>query len=168
MKARWIENQYRNRKLMKLSKSLIIAALVAGSLFTGSALLQAQPTTNTPPAGAPPGGPRGPGMRGGGPTLDVIATTLKLDDATKAKVKTILDARDQKLKDLMASSPSPEDRRTKMQAIRDDVNTQMKAVLTADQYAQWEKMNQPRQRRAAPVAAPAAAPAAAPVTAPQK
>jgi hypothetical protein len=55
-----------------------------------------------------------------------------------------------------------------MQAIRDDVNTQMKAVLTADQYAQWEKMNQPRQRRAAPVAAPAAAPAAAPVTAPQK
>jgi hypothetical protein len=97
-------------------------------------------------------------MRPGGPTLDVIATTLKLDDATKAKVKTILDARDQKLKDLRADTTlSQEDRRTKMQAIRTDVDTQMKAALTADQYAQWEKMNQPRQRRA-PAAAPAAAP----------
>lgn len=144
---------------MKLSKSLIIAALVAGGLFTGSALLQAQTTTNTPPAGAPAGGPRGPGMRGGGPSLDAIATALKLDDATKAKVKTILDARDQKLKDLRAdSTASPEDRRTKMQAIRTEVDTQMKAVLTADQYAQWQKMTQPRQRRAAPAAAPAAAP----------
>jgi hypothetical protein len=143
---------------MKASKSLIIAAVVAGSLFAGSALIQAQTATNTPPAGAPAAGPRGPGMRPGGPTLDVIATTLKLDDATKAKVKTILDARDQKLKDLRADTTlSQEDRRTKMQAIRTDVDTQMKAALTADQYAQWEKMNQPRQRRA-PAAAPAAAP----------
>ena len=142
---------------MKASKSLIIAAVVAGSLFAGSALIQAQTATNTPPAGAPAAGPRGPGMRGG-PPLDVIATTLKLDDATKAKVKTILDARDQKLKDLRADTTlSQEDRRTKMQAIRTDVDTQMKAALTADQYAQWEKMNQPRQRRA-PAAAPAAAP----------
>jgi Spy/CpxP family protein refolding chaperone len=142
---------------MKLSKSLIVAAVMAGSLFAGSAVLQAQTATNTPPAGAPAAGPRGPGMRGG-PTLDVIATTLKLDDATKAKVKTILDARDQKLKDLRADTTlSQEDRRTKMQAIRTDVDTQMKAALTADQYAQWEKMNQPRQRRA-PAAAPAAAP----------
>jgi len=130
---------------------------MAGSLFAGSAVLQAQTATNTPPAGAPAAGPRGPGMRGG-PTLDVIATTLKLDDATKAKVKTILDARDQKLKDLRADTTlSQEDRRTKMQAIRTDVDTQMKAALTADQYAQWEKMSQPRQRRA-PAAAPAAAP----------
>lgn len=143
---------------MKISKSLIVAAVVAGSLFAGSALIQAQTATNTPPAGAPAAGPRGPGMRPGGPTLDVIATTLKLDDATKAKVKTILDARDQKLKDLRADTTlSQEDRRTKMQAIRTDVDTQMKAALTADQYAQWEKMNQPRQRRA-PAAAPAAAP----------
>ena len=158
MKARWIENQYRNRKLMKLSKSLIIAALVAGSLFTGSALLQAQTTTNTPPAGAPAGGPRGPGMRGGGPSLDVIATALKLDDATKAKVKTILDARDQKLKDLRPDSTAHRKiAGPRCRPSATDVDTQMKAVLTADQYAQWEKMTQPRQRRAAPAAAPAAA-----------
>ena len=141
---------------MKLSKSLIIAALVVGSLFAGSAALQAQNATNPPPAGPPPAGLRG--MRGG-PNIDQIATILKLDDATKAKVKTILDEQQKKIADLRADTTlSQADRRTKMQAIRDGTTTQMKAVLTADQFDQWQKMNQPRQRRAAPPAAPAAAP----------
>jgi hypothetical protein len=39
---------------MKASKSLIIAAVVAGSLFAGSALIQAQTATNTPPVLLPP------------------------------------------------------------------------------------------------------------------
>jgi Spy/CpxP family protein refolding chaperone len=143
-----------NKKLMKLSKSLIIAALVAGSLLAGSAVLQAQNGTNPPPAGPPPAR----GMRGA-PNIDQLATTLKLDDATKAKVKTILDAQQQKVRDLRADTTlSPEDRRTKTQALRDDTATQMKAVLTPDQFAQWQTMSQPRQRRAAPAAAPAAAP----------
>jgi len=144
-------------KLSKLPKLLIIAALVAGSLLAGSAVLQAQNATNTPPAGAPPAGMRG-GMRGG-PNIDQLATTLKLDDATKARVKPILDAQQKKMSDLRAdTSVSQEDRRTKMQAIRTDMATQMKAVLTAEQFDQWQKMSQPRQRRAAPPAAPAAAP----------
>ncbi|HEX7578310.1 MAG TPA: hypothetical protein VF430_09770, partial [Verrucomicrobiae bacterium] len=60
---------------MKLSKSLIIAAFVAGSLFAGNAVLQAQITTNMPPAGAPPGG----GARGGGRmmTSDAMMTRLQ-------------------------------------------------------------------------------------------
>ena len=58
-KAQWLKPTENKRKFMKLSKSLIIAALVAGSLFAGSAVLQAQTDTNTPPAGAPPAGPRG-------------------------------------------------------------------------------------------------------------
>jgi Spy/CpxP family protein refolding chaperone len=144
---------------MKLSKSLIVAALVAGSLFAGSAVLQAQNNTNTPPAGGPTaGGPRG--MRGG-PSLDMIATALKLDDATKAKVKPILDAQQQKMTDLRADTTlSQADRRTKVQAIRDETSTALKAVLTPDQFDQYQKMTQ-RQRRPAPAAGnppPAAAP----------
>ena len=135
-----------------------MAALVAGSLFASNAALQAQADTNTPPAGAPPGGGRG--IRGG-PSLDQIATALKLDDATKAKIKPILDAQRQKMTDLRAdTSLSPEDRRTKMQAIRDDAATQLKAILTPDQFNQYQKMTQ-RQRRPAPAAGnppPAAAP----------
>ena len=147
---------------MKLSKSLIIAALAAGSLFAGSAALQAQNATNPPPAGPPPAGARG--MRGGS-NIEQLATTLKLDDATKAKVKTILDDQQKKIAALRADTTLPQaDLRTKMQAIRDDTTKQMKAVLTADQFDQWQKMSQMRQRRAAPPAAPAAAnpPAAAP------
>ena len=138
---------------MKLLKSLILAALFAGSLFVGGAALQAQNATNPPPAGQPPAGPRGMGV--GGPTPDQIATALKLNDATTAKVKTILDAQMQKIRELRQDTTlSQADRRTKVLAIRANTITQMKAVLTPEQFDQWQEMNQPRQRRAAPAAAP--------------
>ena len=138
---------------MKLSKSLTIATLVAGSLFAGVASLQAQNATNPPPAGQPPTGARGMGI--GGLTPDQIATALKLNDATKAKAKTILDAQMQKIRDLRQDTKlSQADRRTKVLAIRANTISQMKAVLTPEQFDQWQKMNQPRQRRAAPAAAP--------------
>ena len=134
---------------MKSTKTLFLTALAVGGLLACGTVANAGDTTNTPPstppAGGPPAGQRGPGMRG--PTLDQLAATLKLTDEQKAKVKPILDARDQKLKDLRADTTlSPEDRRTRMQAIRDDMATQMKAVLTPDQFDQWQKMSQ-RQRR---------------------
>ena len=132
---------------MKSTKTMFFAALAVGGLLALSMAVRAA-DTNTPPS-APPAGQRGPGMRG--PTLDQLATTLKLTDDQKAKVKTILDARDQKLKDLRADTTlSPEDRRSKMQTIRDNVSTQMKAVLTSDQFGQWQKMNQRQRRPAAP------------------
>ncbi len=138
---------------MKLPKSLIVAALVAGSLFAGVTSLQAQNATNPPPANQPPAGPRGIGV--GGPTPDQIAAALKLNDATKEKVKTILDAQMQKIRDLRQDTKlSQADRRTKVLTIRANTITQMKAVLTPEQFDQWQKMNQPRQRRAAPAAAP--------------
>lgn len=140
---------------MKLSKSLILAALVAGGLFTGNTVLQAQNATNTPPpAGAPPAAPRG--MRGAA-NIDQMAATLKLDDATKAKFKTIMEDQQKKMQDMRAdTSLSPQDRRTKVQTIREDTAKQMKAVLSAEQFDQWQKMNQPRMRR--PATAPATPP----------
>jgi len=138
---------------MKLPKSLILAALTTGSLFAGVAVLQAQSATNQPPASQPSAGPRGVGA--GGPTPDQIATALKLNDATNAKVKTILDAQMQKIRELRQDTKlSPADRRAKVLAIRANTISQMKAVLTPEQFDQWQKMNQPRQRRAAPAAAP--------------
>ncbi len=121
-----------------------MAALVTGSLLAGVAALQAQTDTNTPPVGAPPGGGRG--MRGG-PTLDQLATALSLTDDQKAKVKPILDARDQKVKDLRAdTSLSQDDRRTKMQSIRQETSDALKAVLTADQFTKYQQLTQ-RGRR---------------------
>ena len=150
---------------MRLSKSLIIAAL---ALFAGGTALQAQNSTN-PPAGAPPA--RARGARANAQNVDQLAATLKLDDATKAKVKSILDDQQKKVAALRADTTlAVADRRTKTQAIRAETTKQMKAVLTAEQFDQWQKLSQPRQRRAMPPDGnPAAtAPVAPPATAPQK
>ena len=40
------------------------------------------------------------------------------------------------------ASLSREDKMAKFKALRDDTDTKLKAVLTADQYKQWEKMTQ--------------------------
>jgi Spy/CpxP family protein refolding chaperone len=75
------------------------------------------------------------------PTLDQLAQQLNLTDDQKAKVKPILEARDQKMHDLRGdTSLTPEDRRAKMKALRDDIITQMKAVLTPEQFEKWQKM----------------------------
>jgi protein CpxP len=149
---------------MKMNKTLI-ATLAIGGLLTLSSALLAQDSTNTPPpnmpAGAPPAGGRG--MRGG-PTIDQLTKALDLTDDEKAKVKPILDDRDQKIKDLRADTTlSPEDRRTKMQDIRTDTTAKLKDVLTPDQFEKYQKMGPGmRQRRNAAPPADTNAPAAPP------
>jgi hypothetical protein len=146
---------------MKLNKMTMIAALAVGSLLMLSPALRAQDSTNTPPAGGQTVG----GMRSRGMGTDAIMTQLKLDDATKAKVKPILDAQRQKMMDLRKdpdfSSLSREDKMAKVKAIHDDTAAQLKPILTDDQYAQWEKMGM-RMRRPAPPAGDTNAPAATP------
>ncbi len=156
---------------MKITKPLIIIALVAGNLLAWDLALRAQNATNapsaTPPAGAPPGGPRG--MRGG-PNLDQLATALSLTDDQKAKVKPILDGQRQKIGDLRADSTiSPEVRRTRMQAIRQNTSDQMKAVLTPEQFGKWQQMTQRGRRNGPPPGGPnAGGTNAAPANPPQQ
>jgi len=137
---------------MKVTKPMIIAALIAGNLLACNLALRAADTNtppSAPPAGAPPPGPRPPGMRGG-PTLEQLTQQLSLTDEQKPKVKAILDTRDKKIAELRGdSSLSQEDRRTKMQSIREEVTAQMKGVLTAEQFDKWQKMSQ-RGRRPGP------------------
>ena len=129
---------------MKATKTMLIAALAAGSLLVWSQASRAADTNtppSTPPAGAPPAGQHPPGMRGGA-TLDQLAQQLNLTDDQKVKVKPILDARDQKMRDLRGdTSLTPEDRRARMKALRDDMTMQMKAVLTPEQFDKWQKMS---------------------------
>ena len=118
---------------------MLIAALAVGSLLVWSPALRAGDTNtppSTPPAGAPPADQRPPGWRGGA-NLD----QLNLTDEQKPKVQAIMDAQRQKMRDLRQdTSLTPEDRRAKMKALRDDEVTQMKAVLTPEQFEKWQKM----------------------------
>jgi len=127
---------------MKLNKTLMIAALVAGTMFAADIAVRAQDSTNTPPAGArPPGGPRA------GMNFETIASQLGLTDEQKTKVKPILEEMRQKMADLRKDTTlEAADRRAKMKEIRDDISAKLKEILTPEQYEKWLKMG-PGNRR---------------------
>ena len=80
-------------------------------------------------------------MRGRGPNFDMIAQQLNLTDDQKPKVKTILDDQRQKMRDLRQNEDlSRDDRMAQMKSIREDTDAKLKAVLTSDQFEQWQKM----------------------------
>jgi periplasmic protein CpxP/Spy len=122
---------------MKSTKTLLIAALAAGALFAGGSSLLAQDATNTPPAGQ-----HRPGW-GGPMTIDRLAKQLKLTDAEKTQVAPIIEAQNKKLADLREdTSLSREDKMAKRKAIMDETTTQLKPILTDEQFAKWQKMTQ--------------------------
>ena len=128
---------------------MLIAALAVGSLLVWSPALRAGDTNtppSTPPAGAPPAGQRPPGMKGG-PMLD----QLNLTADQKPKVQSIYAAQRQKMRDLRQdTSLTPEDRSARMKALHDDMATQMKAVLTPEQFDKWQKTSLMGSRRLHP------------------
>ena len=127
---------------MKSTKTMLIAALATGAMLACGSLRAAD--TNTPPAGGPPAGERGPGMRGGRPDL---AKILDLTDEQKPKVEAIMKGASEKRKALREDTAlSQEDKRAKAKAIQEDTTAQMKAVLTPEQFAKFEKMG-PGMRR---------------------
>ena len=124
---------------------VLIAALAVGSVLVLSPALRADDATNTPPATPPAGGPPpegpGPGMRGRGPNFDMVAQRLNLTDDQKPKVKAILDDQRQQTRDLWQNQDlSREDRMAQMKTIHEATDAKLKAVLTADQFMQWQQM----------------------------
>jgi len=136
---------------MKITKPLIITALVAGNLLTWSRGVQAQDATNTPPPAPPAGGLRPSGPPGvpavrGRPNYDLIAQQLNLTEDQKSKFQSIMETRMQKMRDLRQdpalASMSPEDRGAKVRAIQNDMELQVKALLTPEQFEKWQRMPQ--------------------------
>jgi Spy/CpxP family protein refolding chaperone len=120
---------------MKRTKTLSV--LMAMTTLLGLATsLNAQ--TNTPPDttnSVPP-------MRRNGMSVDGqlhrLSEQLQLTDAQKPQVKAALEEQNKQMKELRDLAPT--DRRAKMQSLRADLDNKMKAILTADQYQQFEKM----------------------------
>jgi Spy/CpxP family protein refolding chaperone len=151
-------------KIMKSTKTMLMAALAAGALIACSPSMLAQDSTNTPPAGAPAGGPPGGGMRRGGPSLEQLTKTLALTDDQKPKVKAALDEMTQKMSELRKDPDfaglSREDRMAKIKPIRDALTAKMKDILTPDQFAKFQKMGPGMRGNRPPGGAPAGTPPA--------
>ena len=112
---------------------MLIAALAAGALLAGSSALRAQNATNTPPAGE-----RGPGMKG----RANIAKQLDLTEDQKPKVEAIMKGAMEKGRALREdTSLTPEEKKAKAKAIKEETATQLKAVLTPEQFAKWQEMS---------------------------
>jgi pyruvate/2-oxoglutarate dehydrogenase complex dihydrolipoamide acyltransferase (E2) component len=129
---------------MKLPKSLIVAAVVAGSLFAGSAVLQAQTGTNVPPTVPPPGLPRPGGQMMAANAMmtrlrAALGETNKLSEKQIPKVKAVFDDQIKKMMDLRNDTTTARtDLAAKRMAIQKETAEALKAVLTPEQFAVYQ------------------------------
>ena len=99
-----------------------------------------------------------------GPNVDYLARQLGLLDEEKVKFAAALDERQQKFRSIMSDkSLSPADRRSQALQLRQDFNTELKGILTAEEFAKWENLSthrHPVPRPAVPATALTNAPSA--------
>ncbi len=123
---------------MKIYKTSLIVALVAGGLLAWSTLASAQDTKQ--------------GKKGRGPNIerqmDRLTTELNLTDPQKPKVKAVLEDTAKKRRDI-SRDLSGEERRAKMRPITEEQNKKIKEILTPDQYEKYQKLQQQQRRRGA-------------------
>lgn len=125
---------------------LLIATMLAG-LCLGLGTAIAQENQEQSPQGPPPGMGEHMGHR---PMMPSVADRIKhltqklnLTDDQQAKLKPILEDQRKQMEQIHNdSSLSREDRFSKMQQVRASSDTQIKAVLTADQQKKFDKMRE--------------------------
>jgi len=124
---------------MKLTRTSIALIAIAG-LLASSPSVRAQ--TNAP-SSTSTNSTLAPGRRGGGlmsveSQLNRLSEQLKLTDEQKPKVKAVLEEQNKHLQ--AARDLTPDERRAKLPSIREETDKKMQAILTPDQYKQFEQM----------------------------
>lgn len=119
-----------------MHKVSLLVALAAGALIAFSPTLRAEDKPARPERSERPGG--GPGQRGD--MLKKMAEELGLSEEQKTKLQEVFKSQREAMKDL-----SPEERREKMKESRDAMSAKVKEILTAEQYAKWEKIRDERR-----------------------
>jgi len=130
------ETKKKEIQFMKMHKFTLLAALAAGTLIALTPTLRAEDKPNRPDRAERPAG--GPGQRGD--MLKRMAEELGLTEEQKTKLQEAFKEQREANKDL-----SPEERREKMKETREAINAKIKAILTAEQYAKWEKIREERR-----------------------
>jgi protein CpxP len=132
----------RQRHVMKMHKFSLMAALVAGVLLAQAPTLLAQDSKPARPEGGPRTGQRGEMVK---ERLAKLSEELQLTADQKTKIEAVLKEQAETLRGLREAAP--EERREKMQAARTEINAKVKSILTAEQYAKWEKLREERGPR---------------------
>jgi hypothetical protein len=138
---------------MKSMKTMLVAALVVGSLFVCDTVLFAQAGGGAGAAGGGAGAAGGGARRGGGRamTSDSMMTRLetalgqtnKLSEAQIPKVKAVFDDQIKKQTALRNDTTVAQaDRATKRRDIQTAANDQLKAILTPAQFTIYQSTNQ--------------------------
>ena len=142
---------------MKLKSIILTACLSATTLLLQSPIL------------ANPEGPGGPGkpdgehhpMKGGGhdrpwkhdpeKRIQHLKEVLALTPEQETKIRKLFKANGEKMRAEREANkgakPTPEERRKKMQAAREEMQAAIKAVLTPEQVIKWEAMKKNRPER---------------------
>jgi protein CpxP len=122
---------------MKMHKFSLLAALAAGALIAFAPTVRAEDK---------PERPSRPERREGGPRGDMLkkmAEELNLTADQKTKLQEAFKAQQENRKDL--KDATQEERRAAMKAAREKMDAKIKEILTAEQYAKWEKMREERR-----------------------
>jgi periplasmic protein CpxP/Spy len=127
----------KEKQFMKMHKVSLLAALAAGALIAFTPTLRAEDKPARPDRSERPGG--GPGGQRGD-MLKKMAEELGLSDEQKSKLQEVFKSQREAMKDL-----SPEERREKMKESREAMNAKVREILTAEQYAKWEKIRDERR-----------------------
>ena len=137
-------------KAMETKRMRTAAVVLCGAMLAVLPAMAQQDAPPPPSQGQMQGGPHG---RGGMMNPDQHAAHLQkalgLSDDQTAQVKTIFTDEQTKFEALRSNtSLSREDRHTQMEALRQDEDTKVQAVLTADQKTKYAALQaQMRDRR---------------------
>jgi len=100
------------------------------------------------PEGRPAGGPPGGGGGNRGQRMEQMLASLDLSADQAQKVKAVMEGQRPAMEAIRNdSSLSREQRREKMQALRQSMDSQMSAILTPEQKAKWDQERAQRRER---------------------
>lgn len=136
--------------LMKYITFRFVSVLALMASLALPAVLGADGDRPTPPPGGGPGGggrrpDRGEGAR---PQRDAWLKEIGASEDQAAKIRDILrDQMDQQRALRQNADLTPEQRRAKMSEIRSATTAKIKGILTPDQFAKYEKLQEERRGR---------------------
>ena len=128
-----------NSNFMKMNRQTLIALAAVASTLSLQPLARA---ADNKEAARPAGGDRLAALR---ERMQDTARELNLTPEQKEKLQTIVRERMEKLRDLRQdTSLSPQEKREKFQAAREEITAEVKKVLTPEQFEKWKaKQGQP-------------------------